>query len=127
MAAAGRGGVVVNVISTAGFRGTAPGLAAYVSSKHAARGMTRQLALELAPHGIRVLGVAPTYVPTEGNRIAGAGPVPDGGSLPPMMLTSRLGRVGVPDDVARVVLFCASDLSVLMTGSTLLADAGETA
>ncbi|MBY0401082.1 SDR family oxidoreductase, partial [Myxococcota bacterium] len=36
-----------------------------------------------------------------------------------------LGRIGVPDDVARVVLFCASDLSMLMTGSTLLVDAGE--
>ncbi|MEU1164046.1 SDR family oxidoreductase [Streptomyces sp. NPDC005921] len=38
-----------------------------------------------------------------------------------------LGRLGVPDDIARVVLFCASDLSAFMTGSTLLADAGETA
>jgi NAD(P)-dependent dehydrogenase (short-subunit alcohol dehydrogenase family) len=36
-----------------------------------------------------------------------------------------LGRVAVPDDIARVVLFCASDLSLLMTGSTLLVDAGE--
>jgi len=43
------------------------------------------------------------------------------------MATSALGRVGVPDDVARAVLFCASDLSLFMTGSTLLVDAGETA
>jgi NAD(P)-dependent dehydrogenase (short-subunit alcohol dehydrogenase family) len=42
------------------------------------------------------------------------------------MLSSRLGRVGVPDDVARAVLFCASDMSIFMTGSTLLVDAGET-
>ena len=41
-------------------------------------------------------------------------------------LTSKLGRIGVPDDIARAVLFCASDLSVFMTGSTLLVDAGET-
>jgi NAD(P)-dependent dehydrogenase (short-subunit alcohol dehydrogenase family) len=126
MTAAGSGGVIINVISTAGFRGTAPGLAAYVSSKHAARGMTRQLALELAPDGIRVLGVAPTYVPTEGNQInASSQPMPTD-AVPAMMLTSRLGRVGVPDDIARVALFCASDLSAFMTGSTLLADAGET-
>ena len=41
-------------------------------------------------------------------------------------LTSILGRVGVPDDIARAVLFCASDMSMFMTGSTLLVDAGET-
>jgi NAD(P)-dependent dehydrogenase (short-subunit alcohol dehydrogenase family) len=42
-------------------------------------------------------------------------------------LTSALGRVGVPDDIARVVLFAASDMAMFMTGSTILADAGETA
>ncbi|GAA2401800.1 SDR family NAD(P)-dependent oxidoreductase [Streptomyces coeruleofuscus] len=123
------GGVIVNVVSTAGFRGTAPGLAAYVGSKHAARGVTRQLALEFAPFGIRVLGVAPTYVPTEGNMAAAtaaAGDPAAAGDIVSVMRPSRLGRLGVPDDIARVVLFCASDLSAFMTGSTLLADAGET-
>ena len=124
------GGVIVNVVSTAGFRGTAPGLAAYVGSKHAVRGMTKQLALELAPRGIRVLGVAPTYVPTEGNLAAVAAAMAEGGldssAMPSAMSTSLIGRLGTPDDIARVVLFCASDLSMIMTGSTLLADAGET-
>lgn len=127
------GGVIVNIVSTAGFRGTAPGLSAYVSSKHAVRGLTKQLALELAPQGIRVLGVAPSYVPTEGNmamaaaameQMAAAGIDPS--TMPSAMSQSLIGRQGVPDDIARVVLFCASDLSVVMTGSTLLADAGET-
>lgn len=129
MSGAGSGGVIVNVVSTAGFRGTAPGLAAYVGSKHAARGITRQLALEFAPFGIRVLGVAPTYVPTEGNMAAAAaaaGARADAGDILSVMQPSLLGRLGVPDDIARVVLFCASDLSAFMTGSTLLADAGET-
>ena len=128
MHAAGSGGVIVNVVSTAGFRGTAPGLAAYVGSKHAARGITRQLALEFAPFGIRVLGVAPTFVPTEGNMAAAAeaGVSLDAESLMSVMKPGPLGRLGVPDDIARVVLFCASDLSAFMTGSTLLADAGET-
>ena len=127
------GGVVVNVISTAGFRGIASGLSAYVASKHAARGLTKQLALELAPRGIRVLGVAPSYVPTEGNMAAAAAAMSamgladtDGGSMPAAMTQSLIGRLGTPDDIARVVLFCASDLSLIMTGSTLLADAGET-
>lgn len=127
------GGVIVNIVSTAGFRGTAPGLSAYVSSKHAVRGLTKQLALELAPQGIRVLGVAPSYVPTEGNmamaaaameQMAAAGLDPS--TVPAAMSQSLIGRQGTPDDIARVVLFCASDLSMVMTGSTLLADAGET-
>jgi NAD(P)-dependent dehydrogenase (short-subunit alcohol dehydrogenase family) len=125
-----RGGVIVNVVSTAGFRGTAPGLSAYVGSKHAVRGMTKQMALEFAPNGIRVLGVAPSYVPTEGNMamaeaaMAAAGI--DAGNMPAAMTRSLIGRVGTPDDIARVVLFAASDLATIMTGTTLLADAGET-
>jgi NAD(P)-dependent dehydrogenase (short-subunit alcohol dehydrogenase family) len=128
MIAAGKGGVIVNIVSTAGFKGVAPGLAAYVSSKHAVRGMTKQMGLEFAPHGIRVLGVAPTYCVTEGNQLA-ASQNPERTSTAkeiPAMLSSRLGRVGVPDDIARAVLFCASDMAAFMTGSTLLVDAGET-
>lgn len=126
MIAAGRPGVIVNVVSTAGFKGVAPGVTSYVTSKHGVRGMVKQMALELAPHDIRVLGVAPTFCTTEGNSAALA-------QLPERVreeisatLTSRLGRVGVPDDIARAVLFAASDLSLFMTGSTLLVDAGET-
>jgi len=127
MIAAGTQGVLINVVSTAGFKGVAPGMAAYVASKHGVRGLNKQLAIELAPHGIRVLGVAPTFCETEGNMEALA-------SLPERVreeiaatVTSALGRVGVPDDIARAVLFCASDMSIFMTGSTLLVDAGETA
>ena len=126
MIAAGHGGVIVNVVSTAGFKGVAPGVTSYVTSKHGVRGMIKQMALELAPHDIRVLGVAPTFCITEGNTAALA-------QLPERVreeisatLTSLLGRVGVPDDIARAVLFCASDMSMFMTGSTLLVDAGET-
>lgn len=128
MIAGDKGGVIVNIASTAGFRGVSPGLSAYVASKHAVRGLTRQLALELAPHAIRVLGVAPTYCVTEGNLLAAqelGGPDVTGADIA-AMISSKLGRVGVPDDVARAVLFCASDLSIYMTGSTLLVDAGET-
>lgn len=124
---AGTGGVLINVVSTAGFSGVAPGVSAYVASKHGVRGLVRQLAIELAPHAIRVLGVAPTFCETEGN-MAALAQLPDrvrqeiGATL-----TSRLGRVGTPDDIARVVLFAASDMAMFMTGSTLLADAGELA
>jgi len=127
MTAAGHGGVIVNIVSTAGFKGVATGMGAYVASKHGVRGLTKQLGLELAPEGIRVLGVAPTYCVTEGNQIAAA-QNPNRSEATkeiPAMLTSKLGRVGVPDDIGRVVLFCASDMSLFMTGSTLLVDAGE--
>ncbi|WP_062385352.1 SDR family NAD(P)-dependent oxidoreductase [Demequina iriomotensis] len=119
------GGAIVNIASLAAFEGTAPGLGAYVASKHAVRGLTRQLALELAPQGIRVLGVAPTFVPTEGNIAAAM--AASGGAAPGVNMPqpkSLAGRMGTPDDVARIVLFCASDMSAFMTGSTLLADAG---
>ncbi|MGW2514122.1 SDR family NAD(P)-dependent oxidoreductase [Streptomyces scopuliridis] len=130
MSADGKGGVIVNTISTAGFQVAFPGMAAYVASKHAARGLTKSLAVDLAPLGIRVLGVAPSYVPTEGNIAAAreAAEAEAGTEIPPpdVMHQSRIGRLGTPDDIARVVLFAASDLSLIMTGSTLLADAGET-
>lgn len=128
------GGVIINIVSTAGFQAPAPGLSAYVSSKHAVRGLTKELALELAPLGVRVLGVAPTFVPTEGNLAAAeagraqaeaAGIDPGEGGMD-VMTKSLIGRIGTPDDIARVVLFAATDLSLFMTGSTLLADAGET-
>ncbi|PFG43022.1 NAD(P)-dependent dehydrogenase (short-subunit alcohol dehydrogenase family) [Isoptericola jiangsuensis] len=128
----GPGAVIVNVISTAGVQVAFPGMAAYVGSKHAALGMTKSLAVDLAPLGIRVLGVAPSFVPTEGNIAAakaGAEAAAAAGvEMPPLdvMSSSRIGRLGTPDDIARVVLFAASDLSMVMTGSTLLADAGET-
>lgn len=124
---AGKPGVIVNIVSTAGFKGMAPGISAYVASKHGVNGLIKQMAIELAPKDIRVLGVAPTFCTTEGNTEALA-------KLPDRVreeisatLDSRLGRVGVPDDIARAVLFCASDMSIFMTGSTLLVDAGEAA
>lgn len=126
MIAAGNGGVIINVASQAGFRGVAPGLAAYVTSKHGVRGATRQMAIELAPHGIRVLGVAPSHARTEKTEEAIAA-MPELLEQIPALSSSRLGRVGVPDDVGRVVLFLVSDMAMFMTGSTLKIDAGEMA
>jgi NAD(P)-dependent dehydrogenase (short-subunit alcohol dehydrogenase family) len=129
MVDAGHGGVIVNIASTAGFTASGPGVAHYVSSKHGVNGLTKALAIELAPYGIRCLAVAPTLIDTPGidaNRAhfeeAGLG-----GVLDQLASGLPLGRMGVPDDVARVVLFCASDLSLFMTGSTLLVDAGDVA
>lgn len=127
MIAAGKGGVIVNVASTAAYRADAPGVAHYVASKFGVRGLTQSLAVELGPHGIRVLAVAPTVTLTPGLEEQRAPLEAAGFALDDLGPRLPLGRVAVPDDIARVVLFCASDLSLLMTGSTLLVDAGELA
>lgn len=129
MIADGHGGVIVNLASTAGFKAAGPGVAHYVSSKHGVRGLTKSLAVELGAYGIRVLAVAPTLIDTPGIaagreafKAAGIGDL-----LDTMASREPLGRTGVPDDVARVILFCASDMAMLMTGSTLPVDAGDLA
>ncbi len=125
MVARGEGGVIVNVSSTAAYRANAPGAAHYVASKFGVRGLTQALAVELGPHRIRVLAVAPTVTLTPGLERERAALQSAGFALEELGPQLPLGRVAVPDDVARVVFFCASDLSLLMTGSTLLVDAGE--
>lgn len=128
MVDAGRGGVIVNVASLAGLMGISPGQAAYVAAKHGVVGLTKQMAIELGEHDIRVMGIAPGVCLTEKTAFLA--------DLPPEQLkaigipgidTSRLGRVGEADDVARVILFAACDMSMFMTGSTLIVDGGMAA
>lgn len=129
MADAGRPGVIINLASTAGYKAAGPGVAHYVASKHAVRGLTKSLAIELGPLGIRALAIAPTLVETPGIEegraafeAAGLGDM-----LAQMADVAPLRRNGVPDDIARVALFLASDMSILMTGSTIPVDAGDLA
>jgi NAD(P)-dependent dehydrogenase (short-subunit alcohol dehydrogenase family) len=124
---AARGGVVVNIASTAAFRASAPGVAHYVASKFGVRGLTQALAIELGPLGIRVLGVAATFTVTPGVRArrADLDDAEFDAFVERVAAQKPLRRVAAPDDVARVVLFCASDLSSLMTGTTLVVDAGD--
>ena len=125
MTARGQGGVIVNVASLAGLEGIAANQVAYVSSKHGVVGLTRQLSIELAPAGIRVLAIAPGVCLTEKTMfMAKADPEMLKQTGIPGIAGSRFGRHGVADDVARVALFCASDLSLFMTGSTLVVDGG---
>lgn len=109
------GGVVVNVASVAGLQ-PSPMMGAYNVSKAGLIHLTRQLALELAP-GIRVNAVAPAVVRT---RLAGM-------LLQDEDLAARihpLGRVGEPEDIARLIVFLASDASSWMTGATVPIDGG---
>jgi NAD(P)-dependent dehydrogenase (short-subunit alcohol dehydrogenase family) len=127
MVAGGRGGVIVNMASIAAFRAGGPGIAHYVASKHGIDGLTKSLALELGPEGIRVLTVAPTMIRTPGIE-ASAQDLRDAGNAEQFDSFAQwlpLRRWGQPDDVARVVLFCVSDLAAFMTGSAVLVDAGH--
>lgn len=112
---ADNGGAIVNVASVGGLR-PSPLMGAYNISKAGLIFMTRQLAMELAP-GIRVNAVAPGVVRT---RLAGA-------LLADEEATARLhplGRVGDPEDVARIVVLLASDVSSWMTGAVVPIDGG---
>ncbi|MGW0657580.1 SDR family NAD(P)-dependent oxidoreductase [Streptodolium elevatio] len=118
MIAGGRGGCIVNVSSGETTR-PAPGLAPYGAAKAAVNHLTQTLAVELAPHRIRVNAVAPGTTLTE--QVAA--------SLTPEFQAALLGAIPLgalsePDDMARLVLFVVSDLAAHTTGQFLLSDNG---
>jgi NAD(P)-dependent dehydrogenase (short-subunit alcohol dehydrogenase family) len=121
MRAAGIPGAIVNITSVAGIR-PVPMLVHYGTAKAAVRHLTRALAAEYGPHGIRVNAVSPGGIPTEGAAAARveASAAPSSFARPPR----PLGETGTPDDVARAVLFLASAWSRYITGAELVVDGG---
>lgn len=117
--AASGGGSIVNISSIDGFVAVA-GLAGYVSSKFAMRGLTKVAALELAVDNIRVNSVHPGYVDTPMLTDAGM----DAAALQKCAAEIPLRRVATADDVASVVAFLASGDSAYCTGSEVLVDGG---
>jgi NAD(P)-dependent dehydrogenase (short-subunit alcohol dehydrogenase family) len=126
MSESGSGGVIVNIASNAGMA-AGPSSAHYVSSKHGVVGLTKSLAVDLARHRIRAVGVAPGVTHTEGiDAAAGALRASGWGDLDGYaQRTTPLGRMAHPDEIARVVLFAASDLASYVTGTTIVADGGQ--
>jgi NAD(P)-dependent dehydrogenase (short-subunit alcohol dehydrogenase family) len=114
----GQGGSIVNISASLALR-AAPHLAAYAAAKAGVDSLTRTMAVELAPHGIRVNAVSPAFTDTPASvRYAGA---------ERRQLTAHsipLGRVAEPEDMAGAVLFLASRLASFVTGQTLLVDGG---
>jgi 2-deoxy-D-gluconate 3-dehydrogenase len=129
MVAQGRGGKIVNIASIDSFHPSMVGLAAYDASKGGVLMLTKSMALELGPHGIQVNGIAPGGITTEGSSapLEGSGLTKEKMQAITEEFTSRipLGRMGVPDDIAKVAVFLASSASDYMTGETVIVDGGR--
>ena len=125
MLKAGQGGSIVHVSSVAGILGD-PKLAPYNAAKGGVNLLTKNMALDYAPHGIRVNAVCPgrIWTPMPISRLKPEDDYQEilarwGKNIP-------LGRVGMPEDVARAILFLASDEAAWITGTWLVVDGGAT-
>jgi 2-deoxy-D-gluconate 3-dehydrogenase len=126
--ASGRRGSIVNIASVDALSPSCEGQVHYTASKHAVAGLTKSLSVELAPHGIRVNAVCPGAAMTEGAIAFVEAGAPDGIDLAAQWAgiaeRTPTGRLIEPDDVARAVLFLASDLAASVTGVLLPVDGG---
>jgi NAD(P)-dependent dehydrogenase (short-subunit alcohol dehydrogenase family) len=122
LVAAGRPGSIINISSQMGHVGGAR-RTVYCASKHAMEGFTKAMAIELAPHKIRVNTLGPTFVDTPLTR-----PFFENEKFRNDVLARiKLGRLGQVEDLTGAVVFLASDASALMTGAALVVDGGWTA
>jgi NAD(P)-dependent dehydrogenase (short-subunit alcohol dehydrogenase family) len=119
MVAAGRPGAIINLTSGAAFRGSPRGVH-YVASKGGVVSMTRQMALELAPHKIRVNAIAPGLTDTAQPRYGSTE-----AEIAEMGASNPLGRIAQPQDIARAAVFLASDQAGFVTGHTLHVNGGS--
>jgi NAD(P)-dependent dehydrogenase (short-subunit alcohol dehydrogenase family) len=120
--AAGERGSIINVSSQMGHVG-GPRRSVYCASKAAMEGMTKAMALDLAPHGIRVNTLCPTFIETPLTR-----PFFEDAAFRASVLGKiKLGRLGQVEDLMGAILFLAGDASGLVTGAPLMVDGGWTA
>ena len=113
------GGAIIN-ISSIGSRNTAPNMVAYSATKGAVDTITLGLSRELGPRNIRVNAIAPGFIETEGLAEVGISPE----MKQQIVALTPLGRPGVPDDVARIAVFLASDAAAFVTGERIMASGG---
>lgn len=111
------GGSIINMTSIIGTHGNA-GQSVYSASKAAVIGLTKSLSKELAPKQIRVNAIAPGLIDTDLGRDM------DPARMQEVLGNIKMGRIGQPEDVARVALFLASDLSSYVTGQVIGVDGG---
>ncbi len=115
------GGSIVNISSVVGPH-PLPGASVYSASKAAVDAITKSLARELGPRKIRVNSLNPGMIETEGLRTAGFS---EGDFRKQVETQTPLGRIGQPEDTAKVAVFLASDDSGWVTGETLLVSGGN--
>jgi NAD(P)-dependent dehydrogenase (short-subunit alcohol dehydrogenase family) len=119
------GGSIINFASVNAFRGsTNVGMVAHCAGKAAVMAMSRQVAVEGGPHGIRCNTIAPGMVQTAATAAAGTS---DGVVAERILQRLLIKRLGVPDDIAHAAVFLASDESTWITGTNLSVDGGVTA
>lgn len=125
----GSGGKIINIASIDALHPSMVGLAAYDSSKGGVLMFTKAFALEMAPHGVHVNAIAPGGISTEGT----AAPLQGSGMTEEQMAAMMeqfiaqipLGRMGEPDDIAKVATFLASPASDYITGELIVVDGGR--
>jgi 2-deoxy-D-gluconate 3-dehydrogenase len=122
----GQGGKIINITSIDALHPSSIGLATYDASKHGAWGFTKNSALELASHNIQVNAIAPGGIATPGTGAGASQPVNPAieAILKKFLEKIPMRRMGEPDDIGKVALFLASDLSSYMTGSQIVVDGG---
>jgi NAD(P)-dependent dehydrogenase (short-subunit alcohol dehydrogenase family) len=120
MVAAGRGGVIVNIASI-NARQPAEGLSAYCAAKAGVEMLTRCAAMELGPHGVRVVGIGPGLIDTPLTSFQRERPH----VREAFLANIPLGRVGTPRDIASAAAFLASDDASFISGDTLFVDGAE--
>jgi NAD(P)-dependent dehydrogenase (short-subunit alcohol dehydrogenase family) len=119
---AGKPGSIIHISSQMGHVG-GPKRSVYSASKFAVEGLTKSMAIDLAPHSIRVNTICPTFIDTE----LAAKSLRDPDFKAWVLSKIKLGRLGRLEDIMGPVVFLASDASALMTGSSLMVDGGWTA
>ena len=115
-----KSGAIINVVSIAAHNGGGPGAGAYSAAKAGLIGLTKSQAKELAPHGVRVNAISPGTIDTPFHEVF---------STPEMLkaavATIPMGRLGTPEDCAKVVAFLASDAAGYVVGETIEVNGGQ--
>lgn len=122
------GSAIVNQASVSALVGV-PNFAAYCAAKGAVVALTRSMAVDLAPEGIRVNAICPgtVYTPLMEPMLTARGDGDLQRGLEKTLVKYPLGRLGTPEDIANVALFLASDEAAFLTGSLITPDGGMTA